>query len=237
MQTKIVLIPSPLGDETDPINLIYDEVAKKFDFYFFFVESRKVPINVINQIYPDRDKELKISILDKSTSSREIDQFIRDVDGSTVGIITDAGLPGISDPGTLFIRKCHQKNYDVIPLVASSSITAALSASGLRGERFEYHGYLEREKEMRIEQIKAMEERSKDTEKTQIFIETPYRNIHMWKDLLNFCSPHIDLSISVDLFTKKQFIKTAKIVDWTYMKWPKLDDHQAVFLLNAKPLI
>ncbi len=237
METKVLLIPSPLGDETDLIYEIYKSVAQNYKIDTFFVESRKLPIKVIKQICGGEIKSKQIEILDKNTHVEVINEYIEESKGKTVAIITDAGIPGISDPGTLFIRKAHKANYIVKPLIAESSITASLASSGLSGEGFVYHGYLEREKEKRINQLKELEENSKRDFKTQIFIETPYRNIHVWRDILNTCSGYVDLSVSIDLFKKDEFIKTAFIKDWNKMKWPEFNDKPTVFLFNTKTIL
>lgn len=153
-------------------------------------------------------------------------------EGRTIGIISEAGCPGIADPGQLLIAVAHEMNADVKPLVGPNSIMLALAASGMNGQRFSFAGYLPIDSNDRIKTIGELESESLKNNTTQIFIETPYRNNPLVEALLRNCKPSTQLCLAVDLTSTDEWIKTKKILDW---KKEKLDIHKrpAIFLLLA----
>lgn len=153
-------------------------------------------------------------------------------EGRTIGIISEAGCPGIADPGQILIAVAHEMNADVKPLVGPNSIMLALAASGMNGQRFSFAGYLPIDSNDRIKTIRELESESLKNNTTQIFIETPYRNNPLVEALLRNCKPSTQLCLAVDLTSPDEWIKTKKILDW---KKEKLDIHKrpAIFLLLA----
>lgn len=148
----------------------------------------------------------------------------------TIGIISEAGCPGVADPGQELVDIAHQMNAEVKPLVGPNSILLALMASGMNGQQFQFHGYLPIDNQQRIKAIKDLESESSKKKCTQIFIETPYRNNQLIETLLKNCNPSTRLCIAVDLTGKKEWVKTRSVTDWQKNK-PDIHKRPAIFLL------
>ena len=153
--------------------------------------------------------------------------------GKDMGVLSEAGCPGIADPGNLAVTFAHEHNIDVVPMVGPSSIFMALMASGLNGQSFVFHGYLPIDKQKRIQAIKAIERDAMNKKQTQIFMETPFRNIHLFGDLLKTCKPYTKLCVAKNITGANEMIKTLTIKDW---KNAKVDLHKepVVFLVYAE---
>jgi 16S rRNA (cytidine1402-2'-O)-methyltransferase len=151
-------------------------------------------------------------------------------ENKNIGIISEAGCPGVADPGQALVDIAHQMNVEVKPLAGPSSILLALMASGMNGQQFHFHGYLPIDNQQRIKAIKELEAGSARKKCTQIFIETPYRNNQLIEALLKHCNPSTKLCMGVDLTGKNEWIKTKKISDWQKNK-PDIHKRPAIFLL------
>lgn len=150
----------------------------------------------------------------------------------TIGIISEAGCPGIADPGQQIVAIAHELNIEVKPLVGPSSILLALMASGMNGQQFKFHGYLPIQNPERNKAIKELEAESAKKKCTQVFIETPYRNNQLMEALLTICQPSTKICIAVDLTSGKEFIKTKTVNDWKKDK-PDIHKRPAIFLLDT----
>lgn len=153
-------------------------------------------------------------------------------EGRALGLLSEAGCPAIADPGAALVEAAHHAGFRVVPLVGPSSITLALMASGLEGQRFAFCGYLPREKADREQRIRALEKRSRSERETEIFIETPYRNEALLDSLLETCSPSTALCVAADLTLAGETIVTKSIARWRAEKKP-IGRRPAVFLLLA----
>jgi 16S rRNA (cytidine1402-2'-O)-methyltransferase len=153
-------------------------------------------------------------------------------EGKTIGIISEAGCPGVADPGQQLVAIAHEMNVDVKPLVGPNSILLALMASGMNGQQFRFTGYLPIQNPERNKAIKDLEAESAKKNCTQIFIETPYRNNQMFDALLTACDPSTKICIAVDLSSEKEYIKTKSVADWKKDK-PDIHKRPAIFLLYA----
>jgi 16S rRNA (cytidine1402-2'-O)-methyltransferase len=153
-------------------------------------------------------------------------------EGKNIAIISEAGCPGIADPGQILICEAQKLNVEIKPLVGPSSILLALMASGFNGQHFSFHGYLPIDNMERIKKIKQLEEESARKKCTQIFIETPYRNNKMLETILQHCHPATQLCIAAEITSINEFIKTKSILDW---KNHPLDLHKkpVIFLLES----
>jgi 16S rRNA (cytidine1402-2'-O)-methyltransferase len=146
-----------------------------------------------------------------------------------MGLMSDAGCPGVADPGAELVKLAHELGFKVEPLVGPNSIILALMASGLNGQSFAFNGYLPREQKDRIKKIQWYERIAKQQKQTQLFIETPYRNLNLFEDLLNELDPNTMLCVAADITSQNEFIKSMPVYKWKKEK-PDINKKPAVFL-------
>ena len=239
MKSKVYLIPSLLDDEAIETIPPYIIDAVK-DCQIFFVENERTTRRYLKKIW----REIVIddyqwSVMgDREYEETVFKSMIRE--GKNIGIISEAGCPGVADPGQGLIAIAHDLNADVKPLVGPDSIILALMASGMNGQHFKFAGYLPIDEHDRAKAIKELETESQKIGCTQIFIETPYRNNRLIETLLKKCKPTTKLCIAVDLTGKNEWIKTKTITEWSKgllsEKKERVDIHKrpAIFLLLAE---
>lgn len=231
---KIYLIPNLLG-ESNPNEVLPQNIAEIVsELKFFIVENirtvRRFLKKITNEINID---ELKFYELNKHTKLEEIASFLKPaIEGNDIGIITEAGVPGVADPGAEVVKIAHQQNIQVKPLVGPSSIILAVMAAGLNGQNFAFNGYLPINKSERINRIKFYEKRSKSDNQSQAFIETPYRNNVLLDDFISACNPITSLCIAVDITLDTEFIKTQNISAWKKNK-PDLHKRPCIFIIHG----
>lgn len=233
--SKLFLIPTTLG-ENEPLEVLPISVKKVIESVdHFIVENEKSARRFIKKISPRKSQaSLTISVLDKYTDAIESQGYL-DVcsKGHHVGLISEAGVPAIADPGATIVALAHQKNIQVVPMVGPSSIILAMMASGLNGQNFAFTGYLPIEKEVRKKSIQDLERISFQKDQSQIFIETPYRNDKLVLDLKAILNPATMLCIAVDLSLNTEYIRTLTIGEW---KKENLNLHKrpAIFIIHKK---
>ena len=235
MAAEIFIIPSPLSKDKTDI-LLEDDRRFVSEIKTFFVEDKKTARHHLKLLLPGVElSSLKMYVIDEHSKTRDIENLVDiAIKEGKVGLVSEAGYPAVADPGSKFIRLAHMRNIRIRPLWGASSIILALAGSGLESQKFTFNGYLPRQKSLRISEIKKLEAKSKNSSTTQIFIEAPYRNIHLWKDLISSCDNQTEVSVAVNLTGKDEFIKTAKAGDWKKMRWPDIDGIPTIFMLNAK---
>ena len=230
----LFLIPAYLS-ENSPIDYFAPAVKEyilKTDY--FFVENEKTARKVIKFFAPEKKQsDLKLFLLNKNTERKDLQEAqMLMVKGQDFGLLSEAGLPCIADPGNLMVKWCHENSVRVIPINGPSSIIMALISSGFNGQEFTFHGYLPIEKSERKAKIKWLENQVETTGYTQIFMETPYRNNPLFEDLCKFLSPISKLCIAANINDpQEEFIKMMPIKDWLKNK-PELHKIPAVFLLG-----
>jgi 16S rRNA (cytidine1402-2'-O)-methyltransferase len=181
--------------------------------------------------YTNDFETVKFHILDKHTPPEDIPGFLKNaVDGKNTGILSEAGSPCIADPGQQVVKLAHIMSITVVPLVGPSSILLALIASGFNGQNFIFHGYLPIDKKQRIRKIKEIEQDAIRNDRTQIFMETPYRNNALLDDLIRNSGISTLLCIASDLTTEEEFIKTLSIEEWK-KNLPDLNKRPTIFLI------
>ena len=230
----LFLIPAYLSEES-PIDYFAPSIKEyilKTDY--FFVENEKTARKVIKFFAPEKKQsDLKLFLLDKYSESndlKEAQKFMKS--GQDFGLLSEAGLPCIADPGNLMVKWCHENNIKVIPINGPSSIILALISSGFNGQEFTFHGYLPIDKEQKKKQILFLEHQVQKSGYSQIFMETPYRNNQLLEDLIKFLNPNTKLCIAANInHPTEEFIKTLKISDWKNKK-PELHKIPAVFVLG-----
>lgn len=215
MQGSLYLIPTYLADTNDRmfISPMVVEILQKTKF--FLVENIRTSRRFISSLKAGIViDDLHFEILDKKTNWDEMYNLFEPArNGNDIGLMSEAGLPCLADPGNLAVGLAHQTNIQVIPLPGSSSIQMALIASGFNGQHFTFNGYLPIDKNARVKKIKELE-RFASKGHTQIFMETPYRNQQLLNDILKSCNPHTLLSISVNISSKEEKILTQPISKW-----------------------
>ena len=230
----LFLIPAYLSEES-PIDYFAPSIKEyilKTDY--FFVENEKTARKVIKFFAPEKKQsDLKLFLLDKYSESNDLKEAQKLMkSGQDFGLLSEAGLPCIADPGNLMVKWCHENNIKVIPINGPSSIILALISSGFNGQEFTFHGYLPIDKEQKKKQILFLENQVEKSGYSQIFMETPYRNNQLLEDLIKFLNPNTKLCIAANInHPTEEFIKTLKISDWKNKK-PELHKIPAVFVLG-----
>jgi len=231
----LYFIPVTLGDNSISQVLPQAVINITQQLDQFVVENEKTARHFLNLIkHPKPIRELIFNTLNEHTQEKDIPALLKPlVAGKDIGLMSDAGCPGIADPGARLAALAHQKGIRVAPLVGPSSILLSLMASGLNGQRFAFIGYLPADKAARIQSLKDLEKRSRSIQETQIFIETPYRNQHMLEDILNSCSSEVRLCIACNISLSDELIVTKQIKDWKHSKLPDIHKKPTVFLILA----
>jgi 16S rRNA (cytidine1402-2'-O)-methyltransferase len=208
---KVFLIPTPIGEHDKPLQSTID-ILNQLDY--FFVENSRTARRFIASLKLEKKiNELTFEILDKDTKDVQL-LFQKVPKGKNIGIMSEAGCPGIADPGALAVAHAHKQGFEVVPLVGASSIVLALMASGLNGQSFAFHGYLPIKTEDRKIKILKLAKDSSTLKQSQIFIETPYRNDSLFADLKSTLPKDILLTIASGLQTETQFVKTKLVSNW-----------------------
>lgn len=230
---KLYLIPVTLGDSDE--NRVFPPLNKTIidSIEDFIVENEKSARRFIKQILPEKPQQsLKLHSLNKFTESTEIPAFLDAAKkGKNMGLLSEAGCPGVADPGAEIVKLAHRFNIQVVPLVGPSSILLAMMASGMNGQSFTFHGYLPIDKKERKHEIKQLERISLEKNQAQIFIETPYRNMKFLEDLIQNLHPSTRICVACDLTLGTEFIKTATASEWKKIK-ADLHKRPTIFIIQ-----
>lgn len=213
---KLYLIPTPLG-EGSPADVLPAPVLDLLpSLHRFVVEETRTARRFLSAAgLKGHIGELEFHELNEHTAPAQVEAFLPlFADGNDVGLLSEAGLPAVADPGSLLVALCHRHGIEVVPLVGPSSLMLALMASGLNGQSFAFVGYIPAKTEERRAALRALEKRSAAANQTQILIETPYRNDALLADMLQCLSGNTRLCIAANLTCPDQFICTRKIADW-----------------------
>ena len=231
---KIYLIPTTLGD-TEINAVIPANVTDIIDnLHYFIVENIRTARRYIRKVSLNKNiDEITFFELNKHTDIKDVASYLNPcISGNSIGVISEAGNPGIADPGANIVKIAHQKKIDVVPLVGPSSILLALISSGMNGQNFAFNGYLPIKDNERIKKIQYLEKKSKSENQSQIFMETPFRNMKMLEAVLQTCRNNTLLCIATDITLQSEFIKTKTIAEWKKQK-PQLNKRPTVFVLQA----
>jgi len=234
MKGHLYLIPTTLGDN-EPLEVMPISVKSVIEnLTYFVVENEKTARRFIKKITPLKSQSsLQLNLIDKYVDPVEVNSYL-DVcsEGVSVGLLSEAGVPAVADPGSDVVALAHKKGIRVIPLVGPSSILMAMMASGMNGQSFAFNGYLPIDKSERKKELKRLEKFSKDHQQSQIFIETPYRNIKMLENLVKTLSPNTRLCVAANITMSNEYIKTLTIAEWKKEN-PELHKIPAIFIIHA----
>ena len=233
LKGKLYLIPTTLG-EMDPHDVLPQTVKRAVDFIDdYIVENEKTARKFIKSIHPEKiQNSLRISSLNKRTEVSEYKAMITPcLNGINVGLMSEAGCPGVADPGAVIVKIAHENGIQVVPLVGPSSILLAMMGSGMNGQSFAFNGYLPIDKGDKKTAIKNFENLSSSKNQSQIFIETPYRNNKLLEDLLQILQPNTHLCIATDITLPTEFIKTFRVADWKKIK-VDLHNRPTIFIIH-----
>jgi 16S rRNA (cytidine1402-2'-O)-methyltransferase len=234
MKGKIYLIPCTLGDTS-----VHDVLPRKvFDIIdsldYFIVENIRSARRFIRKVSANKNIDaITFFELNKKTNELVIPQYLKPLmNGNDIGIISEAGNPGIADPGNIIVSAAHKKQIKVEPLTGPSSILLALISSGLNGQNFAFNGYLPVQSKDRAKAIQSLETKSRNEKQSQIFMETPYRNMKMLEDILRVCNSKTSLCIAADITMETEYIQTKTISEWK-KSIPDLNKRPAIFIIQS----
>ncbi len=234
MSGTLYLIPTTLGDSSISSVIPADVTILIKQIKHFIVEDIRSTRRYLKKV----DKSINIDDLtfyelNKHTTSQQKSNFLNAAKrGDNIGVISEAGCPGVADPGADIVASAHQQNIKVVPLVGPSSILLSLMASGMNGQSFAFHGYLPIKSGDRAKAVQHLEGLSIREKQTQIFIEAPYRNNHLLKDIITHCSSKTKVCVACDISLETEFIKTKTVAQWKD-KLPELHKKPTIFLIQG----
>lgn len=233
MAGKLYLIPSLLGECI--ADLVIPAGTKKIlDIIDIFIaEDIRTARRTLKKMGINKTIDSLIFFeYNEHTPVTEAGQLLQPVfEGKNIGIISEAGAPGIADPGSEIILLAHEKNIPVIPLTGPSSIFLAMMASGLNGQNFAFIGYVPVKKDERIQYLRKLEKKSETEKQSQIFIEAPYRNQHLLQDIIENCNPNTYLCVACDITLENEYIQTRTIKEWK-KKIPEINKRPSIFIIH-----
>lgn len=234
MSGTLYLIPTYLSPEA-PLNHVLpsgnDEVTRALSH--FIVENIRTARRFLKQV----DKSIDIDALtfyelNRHTDPQQVASYLKPLaEDRDMGIISEAGCPAVADPGADVVAIAQAKGYKIVPLVGPSSILMSLMASGFNGQSFAFQGYLPIEKGERAARLKTLENRIYSEHQTQIFIETPYRNLQLLEELCRSLRPQTKLCVAADITSPSQYIRTMSIAQWRTATPPEIHKHPCIFLI------
>jgi 16S rRNA (cytidine1402-2'-O)-methyltransferase len=229
---KLYLIPTLLGD-SDPADVLPENVLEKTrNIKYFIVEEIKTARRFLSKIKTNHKiDDIHFSILNEHTKIADISHFLDPIEENNIGVLSEAGAPGVADPGADVVKLAHKKKIQVVPLSGPSSILMAIMASGLNGQNFAFNGYLPIKHPERVSRIRFYEKRAITENQTQIFIETPYRNMQLLEDILAVCSPSTYIGIAVNITLDDELISSRTVEEWK-KNIPDLHKKPGIFMIG-----
>lgn len=234
MKTALYLIPNTLGTQDFESVLPSKNKEIVMNIRHFIVESRKCAVRFLITL----DKNFPIDdctfteLSEHTDEKTDLSKILLPLEkGESMGVISDAGCPAVGDPGSRAVELAHKKGLTVVPLTGPNSMILALMASGFNGQNFCFNGYLPVKNNEKESKIKNLENRMYKENQTQLFIETPYRNLQLFDSLLKICREETKLCIASGISTENEFISTKTIREWKKTKKPEINKIPAIFLI------
>ena len=236
MYGTLYLIPCPISDRTEPWDVLPAANRAVIDALdYFIVENTRTARRFLSKAGIGRpiDTLCFRELNEHTAAGREVEELVVPLlAGRSAGVISEAGVPGVADPGALVVAACHRRGIRVVPLVGPSSILMALMASGLNGQSFAFNGYLPVKPPERARAIRSLERRAAAEGQSQLFIEAPYRNAKLWAQLLDVCAAETKLAVASDITAPTEFIATHTVGEWRKRAAPDLNRRPAIFILG-----
>lgn len=233
MDGVLYLIPVLLGDTSiERVLPVYNK-SVLMPIRHFIVEDVRSARRFLRKVDASFDIDSSTFFeLNKHTSLDDIEDYLKPLaEGEAMGVLSEAGCPAVADPGADIVAIAQRRGYKVVPLVGPSSIILSVMASGFNGQSFSFHGYLPIEPTERTKKLKALEQQVYNAHQTQLFIETPYRNVKMIQEILHTCRPQTRLCIAADITCDDEYIRTLTIKEWMGEKIPDLSKTPCIFLI------
>lgn len=232
----LYMIPCPISDSTGVYDVVPEANRRIMDALdYFIVENVRSARRFLSKARVSRRiEELEFVELNEHTvAGAAIQAMIKPIEeGRSAGVISEAGVPGVADPGALVVEACHRRGIRVVPLVGPSSILLAMMASGLNGQSFAFVGYLPVKPPERAKAIRSLERRAHTEQQSQIFIEAPYRNVKLVEQILEVCAPESRLTIACDITSPDEIILTKTIVEWRKRGLPDIAKRPTIFIIG-----
>ncbi len=232
----LYLIPCPIADDTDPWSVLPGANRVIMDSLdYFIVENTRTARRFLSKAGVQRPIDsLEFRELNEHTAAgREVEELVRPLlGGRSAGVISEAGVPAVADPGALVVEACHRHGVRVVPLVGPSSIILSVMASGLNGQSFAFNGYLPVKPPERAKAIRTFERRALSEQQSQLFIEAPYRNVKLMEQLLQTLGVQTRLTVAMDLTAPTEYIRTLTVADWRRTPLPDMNKRPAIFIIG-----
>ncbi len=230
------MIPCPISDQTAVYDVVPEANRRVIDSLdYFIVENVRSARRFLSKAGISRKiDELEFVELNEHTvAGQAVEAMIKPLlAGRSAGVISEAGVPGVADPGALVVAACHRKGIKVVPLVGPSSILLAMMASGLNGQSFAFNGYLPVKPPERSKALKALERRAHTEHQSQIFIEAPYRNVKLMEQMLQVCAAETTLTVACDITSPDEFILSLPIAQWRRVGLPDIAKRPTIFIIG-----
>ena len=236
MKGTIYMIPCPISDERDVWDVLPKsnlDIMNSLDY--FIVENIRSARRFLSRAGVARKiEELEfVELNEHTTSSADVERMLKPVlEGRSAGVISEAGVPGVADPGADIVALAHSHDVRVVPLVGPSSILMSVMASGLNGQSFAFVGYLPIKDGERQRRLKELEHRVRTEHQAQVFIEAPYRNVKLFDTLIKSLSPQMRLAVAADITSPNEYIHTHTIAQWRKLGVPDIAKRPTIFILG-----
>lgn len=236
MKGTIYMIPCPISDERDVWDVLPKanlDIMNSLDY--FIVENIRSARRFLSRAGVARkiDELEFVELNEHTTSSADVERMLKPVlEGRSAGVISEAGVPGVADPGADIVALAHSHDVRVVPLVGPSSILMSVMASGLNGQSFAFVGYLPIKDGERQRRLKELEHRVRTEHQAQLFIEAPYRNVKLFDTLIKSLSPQMRLAVAADITSPNEYIHTHTISQWRKLGVPDIAKRPTIFILG-----
>jgi len=228
----LYLIPTPIGDQHE-LDHIPFHLHLISDLRLFFVEEIKTARRTLRKMGFTADfDEVTFHVINEHSKNIDFDSWLSPLqEGSSAGVLSEAGMPCVADPGSTIVAAAHTRSISIVPLTGPNAMILTLAASGFNGQQFQFHGYLPKERNERIKKLKQFERMVAEYGSSQLFMDAPYRNQHVFNDARENLSAHTKLCIGCDIHSQNGYVLTKTIEEWRLLNWD-FSKRNVVFILG-----